>query len=212
MSGMKSSSLRNTFRRAASSILALVLLAGSAMAQSADRPHVKVGDQWQFVVYYAIPSVEPNRVWVITSITSTGIEGTENGEPLRFTPDLNLLESPRHQESNPRALSFPLEVGKQWRYTSDWVFKLKGSRGSAVVDVAVVGHEEVRVPAGDFHAFKIVAKGRIRGVSGINSQIDAQTNATYWYAPAARAIVKSVSHNPYLGTSTVELVRVQLRP
>ena len=31
---------------------------------------------------------------------------------------------------------------------------------------------------------------------------------TYWYSPAARAIVKSVSRNPYLGTSTVELVDV----
>jgi putative ABC transport system substrate-binding protein len=35
---------------------------------------------------------------------------------------------------------------------------------------------------------------------------------TYWYAPAARAIVKSVTHNPYLGMSTVELVEFQLQP
>lgn len=128
-----------------------------------------------------------------------------------LTPDLNVLESPRHQESDPKALSFPLGVGKQWRYTSDWVFKVKGSKGSAVVDVAVVGHEKIRVPAGEFEAFKLVAKGTITGISGINSQIAGETSATYWYAPAARAIVKSVSHNPYLGTSTVELVEFQLR-
>ena len=163
-------------------------------------------------MYYGTPSTEPNRAWVISSITPAGIEGTENGEPLMLTLDLNVLESPRHKDSNPRALSFPLEVGKQWRYTSDWVFKVKGSKGSSVVDVAVVGHEKIRVPAGEFDAFKLVAKGVIRGISGINSQIAGETNTTYWYAPAARAIVKSVSRNPYLGISTVELVEFQLRP
>ena len=194
------------------SVLAVALLAGSALAQNADRPNVKVGDQWQFVMYHGIPSTEPNRAWVVNSITPAGIEGTENGEPLMLTRDLNVLESPRHKDSNPQTLSFPLAVGKQRRYTSDWVFKVKGSKGSSVVDVAVVGHEKVSVPAGEFDAFKLVAKGIIRGVSGINSQIAGETGTTYWYAPAARAIVKSVSHNPYLGTSTVELVEFQLRP
>jgi hypothetical protein len=193
------------------SVLALALLAGSALAQDADRPTVKVGDQWHFVIYFGTPSTVPNRAWVIKSITPAGIEGTENGEPLMLTPDLNVLESPWLKDSNPRALSFPLEVGKQWRYTSDWVFKVKGSKGSSVVDVAVVGHEKVRVPAGEFDAFKLVAKGIIRGVSGINSQIAGETNTTYWYAPAARAIVKSVSHNPYIGISTVELVEFHLQ-
>jgi len=57
-----------------------------------------------------------------------------------------------------------------------------------------------------------VAHAIIRGISGINSHIDAETNTTYWYAPAARAIVKSVSHNPYLGISTVELTGFRLQP
>jgi hypothetical protein len=193
-------------------ILALTTLAGSAGAQTADRPDVKVGDQWRFVVYYAIPSTEPNRAWVIKTITPATIEATENGEPLVLTHDLNVLESPRQTESNPKALSFPLEVGRRWRYTSDWLFKPKGSKGSAIVDVTVLGHEKIRVPAGEFDAFKLLAKGIIRGISGINSRIDAETTTTYWYAPAARAIVKSEFHNPYLGRSTVELVDFQLRP
>jgi hypothetical protein len=45
---------------------------------------------------------------VITSVTPTEIAGTENREPLMLTPDLNVLESPRHNDSNPKALSFPL--------------------------------------------------------------------------------------------------------
>ena len=155
-------------------VLALAVFAGSALAQKADRPSVKVGDQWQFVMYYGIPSTKPNRAWVITSVTPTGIEGTENGEPLMLTQELNVLESPRHKDSNPQALSFPLEVGKRWRYASDWVFKPKGSNGSTVVDVAVVGHEKLRVPAGEFDAFKLAAKGSLHGVSPINTHMPAR--------------------------------------
>jgi len=114
--------------------LTLALLAGSALAQDTDRPRLSIGDQWHFVVYYTVPSTEPNRTWVITSVTPARIEATENGEPLMLTADLNVLESPRHTDSNPQALSFPLEVGKRWRYTSDWVFKVKGSKGNATVD------------------------------------------------------------------------------
>ncbi len=192
--------------------LLLALLAGTVLAQKAERPEVRTGDRWQFVVYYATPSTTPNRAWVITSVTATGIEGTENGEPLTMTPELNVLESPQSRESNPKSLSFPLEVGKRWRYDSDWVFKPKGSNGTLVTDVAIVAHEKVSVPAGDFAAFKLVARGQVGGTSPIGSQYNAEITTTYWYAPAARAIVKSVRHNPYLGTSTFELVEFQLRP
>ena len=195
----------------AGSSLVLALFSGVATAQTAERPDVKVGDRWQFAVYWATPSTQPSRVWEITAITRSVFEGTENGEPLILSHVLGVVDSPREKNSNPETLRFPLEVGKRWRYSTEWVFKPKNSKGSSVVDVIVVGHEKVTVPAGEFDAFKLVASATIRGVSGINSQIDAETKTTYWYAPAARSVVKSVTHNPYLGTSTVELVGVQLR-
>ena len=191
--------------------LVLALFAPAALAQKAERPDVKAGDQWDFATYFSVRSTTPNRTWVITSVTPAGIAGTENGEPLLLTPDSNVLESPRHKDSNPKALNFPLEVGKRWRYASDWVFKAKGANGSSIVDVTVLSHEKVTVPAGEFDAFKLEAKGRLGGVSPINSQYAAETTTTYWYAPAARTIVKSVHHNPYLGTSGVELVEYRLR-
>ena len=60
-----------------------------------------------------------------------------------MTPDLNVIDLPENKQSNPKALSFPLEVGKRWRYATDWLFKPKGSRGSIVVDVEVVAHERI---------------------------------------------------------------------
>jgi hypothetical protein len=193
-------------RNKAIAVLAGALLASAALAQQkAERPQVSVGDTWLFAVYYTVPSAIPNRTWIVTRVSPERIEGTENGEPLLLTPELNVLESPRHKESNPRGLSFPLEVGKRWRYESEWLFKAKGSKGRSVVDVAVVAFEPVSTPAGEFEAFRLVATGKLSGNSPINSRYDAETSATYWYAPEARAVVRSVYHNPYLGTSTVEL-------
>jgi len=205
---MSGTTMSTRFRSTAlcARMLALALMASPALAQRAAQPEVRVGDQWQFAVYYSVPSAVPNRTWTITSFTPAGIAGTENGEPLLLTPELNVLESPREKHSNPRVLSFPLEVGKQWRYSNDWVFKPKGSNGRALVDVTVTGFERVRVPAGEFEAFKLVSKEALSGTSPIGSQYDAETRMTYWYAPAARAIVKAERHNPYLGRSTVELV------
>lgn len=199
-------------RRASSTIIfVLALFANSALAQKAEQPDVKVGDQWQFVVFYSVPSRNPNRTWTITSVTPVQIVGTENGEPLLLTPELNVIESPRDKYSNPMALSFPLEVGKRWRYASDWVFKPKRSNGSSIVEVTVISYEKVSVPAGEFDAFKLIAKENISGTSPIGSQYNSEATTTYWYAQAARTIVKSERHNPYLGRSTVELVEFQLR-
>jgi len=192
--------------------LGLALLAGPALAQKTERPEVKVGDRWQFVRYYSVASTKPNITWEINSVTETEISGTENGEPLQMTPDLNVIDSPERKQSNQKALSFPLEVGKRWQYATDWLFKPKGSKGSLVVDVEVVAHERIAVPAGEFEAFKLISKGTLSGTSPINSQYDAVITTTYWYAAAPRAIVKSVTHNPYLGASTVEMVAFQLRP
>ena len=186
--------------------LALTMLAGPAVAQRAERPDVKVGDRWEFVLYYGTPSAQPNRSWVITSVSSTTVEGMENGEPLLLTPDLNVRDSPLRTESNPNALRFPLEAGKRWQYASDWVFKPLNSSGRLDVDVTVVRHERVIVLAGTYCALKIESNGRLSGMSSIGSHFAGEIVTTYWYSPAARAIVKSVSRNPYLGTSTVELV------
>jgi len=197
---------------AAAALVASALLAAPAIAQRAERPEVKVGDRWDFAVWYTTPSATPSRTWQVTAVTAAGIAGTENGEPLSLTGELNVVESPRTWESNPRLLAFPLEVGKRWRFDSDWLFKPKGSRGKAAVEVTVVAHERVTVPAGTFDAFRLTSRETLSGTSPIGSRYDGETTRTYWYAPAARAIVKMASRNPYLGSSTVELVALELRP
>ena len=175
-------------------------------AQPADAPDLRVGDRWQFVEYYSVPSSVPNRTWLVTAVHGETIDATENGEPLRLTRELNVLESPRSAYSNAKALSFPLDVGKRWRYRTDWLFKAKRSNGWSDVDVAVVSRERVRVPAGEFDAYRIEASASLNGTSPVGSIYAGRATMTYWYAPDVRAIVRAVSRNPYLGTSTVDLV------
>jgi hypothetical protein len=92
------------------------------------------------------------------------------------------------------------------------VFKVTGSKESSIVDVEVVGHEKGRVPAGEFEAFKLMSKASIRGVSTKNSQIEGEVTSTHWYPPAARAVLKTISRNRYIGVATVDLVRFHLQP
>lgn len=188
------------------------LLSASVRAEDAGRPHVSVGDSWLFAVYYAVPSTTPNRTWTITSVSPDRLVGTENGEPLTLTGELNVVDSPRQSESNPRMLSFPLKVGKRWQFKSEWLFKPKSSRGTIAMDVVVVGNETVDVPAGKFEAFRLEATGELGGSSPSNTFYAGQTTTTYWYSPVAKAVVKSVHHNPYQGTTTVELVSFKARP
>ena len=198
-------------RVSAALVLILVVLTSPALAQKADRPAVKVGDEWQFVEYFGFPPAKPNQTWVVTSITPSGIEGTANGKPQLLTPDLNIVESPRLKHSDFRMLSFPLEVGKKWSCSSNAYNVLNQSPFTVEYDVTVLANERVRVPAGEFDAFKLEAKGRF-GVDGPPGPGALEETRSYWYAPAARAIVKEEVRNPFRGAYTVELVAFKLQP
>ena len=112
------------------------------------------------------------------------------------------------KQSDPGALRFPLEVGKQWSAAGDYFLKDNGVRGTINGTRSVVGYEKVRVLAGEFDAFKLESTNDFKtdgGLSGVSTR-------TYWYAPAARAIVKEVWRDPYRGVATIELVEFTLRP
>jgi hypothetical protein len=192
-------------------LLGQAALLGTASAQEAERPAVMAGDRWSFVVYYAVPATAPNRHWVVTNVTPQAIEATEDGQPLRLSPDLNVLESPTRRESNTRGLQFPLSVGKQWTYETETHFKDNQSTARTVALVRVVAHEAVRVIAGQFDAFKLEASGTFTGRSkGGPGLLSGEFKSTYWYSPAAKAIVRSEMWSTYRGAATTELVEVKL--
>ena len=199
---------------AAALVLGLISLGGTTQAQdkSTERPNVKVGDRWMFVTLRPTVGTKLEYAWAVTSVSPTRIEGTENGKPLALTPDLNIIESPQEKHSDDRLLSFPLEVGKQWGYVDDYVFNdpfFGTLQGRNKVSVTVLGYEKVRVPAGEFDVFKLEAKG-----NWVSPQAGGpgESDLTYWYAPAVRAIVKKEDQATYMPTTTTELVEFHLQP
>jgi hypothetical protein len=203
-------------RRACMQSLVLVVAmraAGPALAQSAERPSVRPGDEWHFVVYHGTRSTVPNRVWRVVTASAQRIEATENGAPLTLTPDLNVLDSPLRRDTNTRQLQFPLSVGLRWGYVTDLQFKDNGSTATTTAEVQVQAYEKVRVAAGEFDAFRIAASGRIDGRSrGGPGVLAGEFVSVYWYAPSVRAIVKSTTTSTYRGTAHVELVEARLQP
>lgn len=192
-------------------LLSQAVLLGSASAQQAQRPSVVAADRWSFVVYYGLPTNVPNRHWVVAAVTPEFIEATENGQPLRLSPDLNVIESPTRRESNTLTLQFPLTVGRTWTYETDTLFKDNQSTARTAATVRVVAYESVSVIAGQFDAFKLEAigtfNGRSRGGPGL---LSGEFKSTYWYAPAAKTIVKSQLWSTYRGTVNTELVEFRL--
>ncbi len=77
------------------------------------------------------------------------------------------------------------------------------------VFVIVLGYEKVRVPAGEFDAFKLEA--RCKWVSP-QAPFPGACDDMYWYAPAVRAIVKKVAQGTGMPIYTTELVEFQLQP
>ncbi len=193
--------------------LALAVLPASVLAQTADRPDVKVGDRWVFAVTSGTGGRSEklyDRVWVVTSVAPTGIEGTENGQPLMLTPDLNVVDSPRRHDSDRRLLSFPLEVGKQWSFTDYYLWKDVGYNGRGDGAVIVVGQEKLRVPAGEFEVLKLEARIPFRVPP--EGPVTGETTLTYWYASKARAIVKEETRDPHRGLYGFELIEFKLQP
>ena len=190
-------------------VLALAAHATPVLAQKTDRPDVKVGDQWRFEVHLgtgsgAMKVQDVSRV--VTSVTDSGIERTDNGVKVLLTPELNEIESTSYKHSDSRLLNFPLEVGKQWHCTDNILSKFIGKEVRTDWSLAVVGYEKVRVPAGEFDAFKLEAKG-----SWISGSKTGEESRRYWYAPATRAVVKSEIQDTS-GLTTTELAEFHLQP
>ena len=107
------------------------------------------------------------------------------------------------------ALRFPLEVGKSWQHRYVRVLQRRTQQQhEVVVDAQVQSYERIVLPGGPFDAF------RIESVSKSSTANVPPVAATYWYAPAAKAIVKyqaEVTAPGITATIAFELVELDLK-
>ena len=177
---------------------------GAPLAQPPpiDRPAFTVGDRWVFAgrsgarreaVYQGrrndalqfrltgTPpegSQRPITVEELRSADLAQITGTAqfSGMAVEYRPDNG-------------ALRFPLVVGKSWRHSYVRVVRRAvpptPPEEEMIVEATVTSYERIIVPAGSFAAFRIESTIRSAARDTLPPLYE-----TYWYAPAAKSIIK----------------------
>jgi len=97
----------------------------------------------------------------------------------------------------------------KWTSKHKWVNHELNCNGVEESTAKVVSYEKVRVPAGEFDAFKLNWEGNWVDNSCGGS---GKTDMTYWYAPAARVVVKSDRSRHWDPDLDCELAEFQLQP
>lgn len=94
---------------------------------------------------------------------------------------------------------WPLQVGKKWKYESEWQ-NAEGTPMTTSQDVEVVSYGEVTVLAGRFMAYKIDYSGTITNSIGGSAEI----KESFWYAPALKSNIRHIQDDGY-GSYVFEL-------
>lgn len=164
------------------------------------KPVFHVGDMWTFrrVDLWRNETVEKfvqelrlqdgdrwTVQWRITDTEDPRRRGSVTGE---YLDGRTLAFADAKMKGRYIPLSFPLHVGKTWKFSYNYT--PEHHRDVAVEQVArVAGWEVVTVPAGRFRALKVVHEGRYSAVdSGFSWNGDI--HEVYWYAPEVRQVVK----------------------
>jgi len=176
---------------------------------AAARTDYRVGDSYETRVTDLFTKIARTEVNLVTAVTDLEVIYND-GE--RITDLLGNLR--KRSRDGARLLDnqfYPAEyaVGRKWSTR----FRIINSREADVdVDFAVVGREDISVPAGTFDAFKVHG-------TGWNYGTNTRLEYTYWIAPqrVRRAIVFEIraSPSPLRSTNTPsqrsELVRFSER-
>src|SRR5271166_5812635 len=83
--------------------------------------------------------------------------------------------------------AFPLYPGKTWEDKYNWeLLGAAPAKGKAEDHGSALGWEDVTVPAGTFHALKVVVSSRYYGAGGYNDD----STLTFWWAAEVNRFVK----------------------
>jgi hypothetical protein len=212
--------------------LALVLIAAPALAapDTAGPPAVREKDAWAYVETYE----RPPGVWRQThselsvvhvmddaiAISTHQVGDSATPQERMLGRDWSRFRSIGGKEVVVnRPVAFPLDVGKSWdlQYLDDAPSNHTHKTETITEHYRVVGLEDVDVPAGHFHAYKIevnghwtaevatgatavaVAHADARGsstetaaVRPMHGAVEGRLYKAFWYVPEVRRWVKSV--------------------
>jgi hypothetical protein len=163
--------------------------------QQAQAPVYHLGDTWTLA--YDREDGKPDRLLQLavtaTAPATTRLSGAwQGGTPFEVDyDDMGCLTRSGDTTYKPSlgTVRFPMSVGMTWqanyRIISDKPIR------EVTAQVSVDGAEVIHVQAGDFFAFRLISHGVISIMHGSHLIDQKSYESTYWYAPAARRVVKS---------------------
>ncbi len=154
----------STWRAQVVALFTALVMAPSSRAQEAQAPQLKEGDSWSYVVRDAFTGVEQSTESVrVTAVDADGyrLEWTlaAGSRTQELTLGLNVRQRIDGVAGDSGELDFPLKVGKKW-HSLTWFDNPNGVSGVLDLEREVVAVEKVKVGAGEFETFKIVARAR----------------------------------------------------
>lgn len=180
-------------------LLAITLILNSCSNVTTDRPTIdayELGEKWVWDWKRSVDGeIRAQGTDIQEVVNYHGEPGFWNG-----VDTIKIASTLRKEDSNTPFRSWPLYVGKKWKYESKWSNN-EGTTGKTTQDAQIVSYEALHVKAGKFKAYKIEYKGLVTNSRGFKGNM----NDTWWYAPELKTYIKHVNEDGY-GIYTNELV------
>lgn len=183
--------------------LSLIFTGASALAAEqhppAPAPSPAIGDNWTYQYTDARNGAKGNISRLeVSAIDTTGVHvdihrpgGTAPIGKQLFSADMNPIDrGSMHFAPSFARYAFPLTPGKEWnseavadntKLGKQWRYAIKGK---------VVDWEKVRVPAGEFHALKVIVEAEYRGKDTGPNSGNGNLVETVWFVPEINNFVK----------------------
>lgn len=169
-----------------------------AAAQEAPQPDIKVGDRWTYQLLDNLTGeIKGSATLTIFEVTDTEIHQKvqiKTKAPINrveyLDRQLNTIDNGVYQwKPSTSFFRFPLTIGKEWSQQYESVAISHESKTRHNISAKVVAFEKVKVPAGEFDAFKI--EYTIRSISTSDAdRADSYTKTVRWYSPGVKQVVK----------------------
>jgi hypothetical protein len=185
-------------------LLSLFSLSALAEDRSIASPRYRVGDTWKYT-QINMKTGQRSSTWTQTvekiddaSVFSKIVYASGAESSSVSTLEGNSVSTPTRTVSPYfPVLSYPLTVGKTWEKSYTMTSK-KGITTSGTLKAIVTAHEELVLPVGTFDTVRVEYGARYHRLDKLD--VTGEITGTYWYAPAAKRIVKEEFRDYSQGT------------
>ena len=170
---------------------ALLLIFSNCASTKTNEPTLKdytIGEKWTWKWERSVEGeVRAQGEDIQEVVDYNGTLGLWNG-----VDTVQISKTTNQKQSSTPFRNWPLQVGKKWKYESEWENN-EGTTGKTSQDAEIVSFEELNVEAGKFKAYKIEYKGIVTNSRGFKGEM----TDIWWYSPALKTYIKHVNKDGY---------------